>query len=78
VNELVKRATDKQPSELNNIQSETQSTSVEWLDGLPIAASNGKCTQLTGAKLTKQCKNKAFKSGYCKLHYAEYIKTRSQ
>jgi hypothetical protein len=75
INELVKRATDKQPSELNNIQPATQSTA-EWLDTLPIAASNGQCTQLVGAKLTKQCKNKAFKSGYCKLHYAEYIKTR--
>jgi hypothetical protein len=63
-------------SELNTIQSTTQSTSAEWLDGLPIAESNGQCTQLTGTKLTKQCKNKAFKAGYCKLHYAEYIKAR--
>ncbi len=75
VNELVKRATSIQSNDLNIIQPATQSTA-EQLDTLPIAESNGQCTQLVGRKLTKQCKNKAFKSGYCKLHYAEYIKTR--
>ena len=74
VNELVKRAI---ANELNIIQPVTQSTT-EWLDALPMAESNGQCTQLTGAKLTKQCKNKAFKAGYCKLHYDEYIRTRSR
>jgi hypothetical protein len=75
VNELVKRATAS--NDLNIIQPATQSTA-ERLDTLPIAESNGQCTQLTGAKLTKQCKNKAFKAGYCKLHYDVYIRTRSR
>lgn len=62
-------------NELNVIQSASQSTN-EWLDSLPVATSNRRCTQLTGAKMQKQCKNRAFEEGYCRLHYAQYIKNR--
>ena len=85
VNELVNRATtqsnelniirSESTSELNVIQSASQSTN-EWLDSLPIATSDGRCTQLTGAKMQRQCKNRAFEAGYCRLHYAQYIKNR--
>ncbi len=85
VNELVNRATtqsnelniirSESTNELNVIQSASQSTN-EWLDSLPVATSNRRCTQLTGAKMQKQCKNRAFEEGYCRLHYAQYIKNR--
>jgi hypothetical protein len=87
INELVSRATNKQPNELNTIQSTSELNTIQPVTPAPAPAplrhvdfdnlpetNDPRCTQTTNRNT--RCKKAAFKLGYCKVHYQQFMKTR--